>query len=86
MVRTNQSYKARRSYRELTLHNGICKSSLEIFENKIIHIQNGRKHIMTEREFFEDRMKTTRTVDSSVVLIKHFVAIGKHWRSLFKFK
>jgi len=85
-MRTTESYKARSNYRELTLHNGICKSSVEILGNKIVHTQNGRKHIVTVREFFDDRMKTTRTVDSSVVLVKHYVAIGKHWRSLFKFK
>ena len=77
LVRYQNSYKARPNYRELTLHNGICRSSLEIVGNKIIHNQQGKRHIVTIREFSDDRMRTTITVDSAVTLVKNYVKIGK---------
>jgi len=75
--RYQSSYRARPNYRELTLHNGICRSSLEIIGNRIIHDQRGRRHIITVREFSEERMRTTITVDSTVTLLKNYVKIGK---------
>ena len=44
--------------------------------NKIIYDQKGSKHIVTEREFFQDRMITRITVDSKVTLVKHYKANG----------
>lgn len=77
LVRYQISYRARQNYRELTFHNGICRSSLEIVGNRIIHDQKGRRHIITVREFSEDRMRTTITVDSAVTLVKNYVKIGR---------
>lgn len=68
--------KVKSNYRELTLHNGLCKSSLIISGNKIIHDQKGRKHIVTERQFFNNFMITRITVDSKVTLTKYYVAAG----------
>lgn len=75
MSRYQNSYRARDNYRELTMKNGICRSSLQINGNKIIHTQNGKRHIVTVREFFPDRMITTKTVDKTVTLVKHYKAI-----------
>lgn len=75
--RYQNSYRARQNYRELTLRNGICRSSLEIVGNRIIHDQRGRRHIITVREFSEERMRTTITVDSTVTLVKNYVKIGR---------
>lgn len=83
MSRYRNSYRAKKNYRELTLSNGVCRSSLEIIRNKIIRDQNGRRHIITEMEFFADKMITTITVDSTVVLTKHYVALPNK-RSLYK--
>jgi hypothetical protein len=75
LTRYRNSYRARKNYRELTLNNGICKSSLDIVKNKIIRDQRGRKHIVTEMEFFLDEMVMTITVDKSVVLIKYYQTV-----------
>ncbi|KAL7025190.1 hypothetical protein ACKWTF_013383 [Chironomus riparius] len=75
--RYQNSYRTRQNYRELTLHNGICRSSLEIVGNRIIHDQKGRRHIVTVREFSEERMRTTITVDSAVTLVKHYVKVAR---------
>lgn len=77
LFRYQNSYKARPNYRELTFHNGICRSSLEIAGNRIIHDQKGKKHIITVREFSEERMRTTITVDSAVTLVKNYVKVGR---------
>lgn len=50
---------------------------MQILGNKIIHTQNGRKQIVTAREFFEDGMRTIITVDKSVMLVKYYVRVDK---------
>ena len=81
MVRYQNSYRAKPNYRELSLSNGWCRSSLQIAGNKIIHIQNGRRQIETVREFFYDRLRITITVDKSVVLVKNYIRIEPNFSS-----
>ncbi|KAG5667437.1 hypothetical protein PVAND_015417 [Polypedilum vanderplanki] len=68
------SYKAKSNYREFTLSNGICKSSLKIIDNKIIHEQIGKRKKIIVRELFKTHMVVTKTVDDIVTLKKFYRA------------
>jgi hypothetical protein len=76
-VRYKNSYKFRKNYTELSLSNGRCKSSLQINDNIIIHIQKGKKEITTVREFYSDRLVTTFTADQKVVAKKYYKAADR---------
>ncbi|KAL7025192.1 hypothetical protein ACKWTF_013385 [Chironomus riparius] len=77
LLRIKLPVKPNTSFREFSWNNGFCQSSLQMLGNKIIHTQNGRKQIVTVREFFEDGMKAIITVDKSVMLTKYYVMVDK---------
>ncbi|KAG5681928.1 hypothetical protein PVAND_011331 [Polypedilum vanderplanki] len=75
-VTIKNSYKANPDYRELTLSNGLCRSSLEIIGNKIIHKQKGKKEKITIRQLYRTHMIETKTIDKTVTLTKYYRALG----------
>ena len=77
LIKYKLPVKPNTSFREFSWSNGFCRSSLQMLGNKIVHTQNGRKYIVTVREFFEDGMKAIITVDKSVMLVKYYVRIDK---------
>jgi hypothetical protein len=73
-LRIRDSYKARKDFTEMSMSNGICKSSLDIVGNRIVHYQSGRKKLLIEYEFYKTHLITTFTADEKVVAKKYYKA------------
>jgi hypothetical protein len=73
-VKITNSYRAREDFRELSLSNGFCRSSLQIVGNKIIHHQRGKHEIQYVREFSPTQLVLTITVDKAVTMTKYYRA------------
>ncbi|CRL00850.1 CLUMA_CG014101, isoform A [Clunio marinus] len=59
--------RSKKTYYEFVSGNGFSKIKVRIEGNKIIQNQEGHRKIVTVREFFEDKMLLTITVDHIVV-------------------
>lgn len=74
LVSIKNSYRARKDFLEFSLNNGICRSTIEINRNKIIHIRNGKRILKSVREFFPSNMVSTHYVNDMVVAKKYYCA------------
>lgn len=65
------SFTPGKYYWEPWLGNGLCKTIVNFDGNKMIQSQRGTREIDTVREFFEDQLITTITIDGVQAKIYH---------------